>query len=260
MNCSNCNNKFTYWDVFKKVNTSLTQELKCLKCGRRLKLDLKYGVYIRLIGVIILLLVSDTVLRLLIFLIILFVYPLIIWKFGTLNKSILDVRSEELQNDINDKELKLSDNREENEIISMRKIVSMKNTVFLIYLLSLPYFLFLVLKITSMMMLSTELNIEIQLAALHYVFFLYNQVFLIFLFSPKLVYKLINYTQHYIGYIIAWLFLSFVLLNMLDGMLQNLYKRNAFIVLGIPLLLGVIAIIIQLLKNAKLKIINNGKI
>jgi CXXC-20-CXXC protein len=260
MNCSNCNNKFTYWDVFKKVNTSLTQELKCLKCGTRLTLDLKYGVYIRLIGVIILLLVSDTVLRLLIFLIILFVYPLIIWKFGTLNKSILDVRSEELQNDINDKELKLSDNREENEIISMRKIVSMKNTVFLIYLLSLPYFLFLVLKITSMMMLSTELNIEIQLAALHYVFFLYNQVFLIFLFSPKLVYKLFNYTQHYIGYIIAWLFLSFVLLNMLDGMLQNLYKRNAFIVLGIPLLLGVIAIIIQLLKNAKLKIINNGKI
>ena len=109
-------------------------------------------------------------------------------------------------------------------------------------------------------MLSTELNIQMQLAALHYAFFLYNQVFLIFLFSPKLVYKLINYTQHYIGYVIAWLFLSFVLLNMLDGMLQNLYKRNAFIVLGIPLLLGVIAIIIQLLKNAKLKIINNGKI
>lgn len=260
MNCSNCNNKFTYWDVFKNVNTSLTEEIKCFKCSKALTLDLKYGVYIRLIGVIVLLLVPNTVLRLLVFLIILFGYPLIIWRFGILNKSIIDVRSEELQNDINDKELKLSDNREENEIISMRKIVSMKNTVFLIYLLSLPYFLFLVLKITSMMMLSTELNIEIQLAALHYVFFLYNQVFLIFLFSPKLVYKLINYTQHYIGYIIAWLFLSFVLLNMLDGMLQNLYKRNAFIVLGIPLLLGVIAIIIQLLKNAKLKIINNGKI
>ena len=260
MNCSNCNHRFSYWDVFKNVNTSLTRELKCNNCGTRLTPDLKYGVYIRLIGVIILLLVSDTVLRLLIFLIILFVYPLIIWKFGTLNKSILDVRSEELQNDINDKELKLSDNREENEIISMRKIVSMKNTVFLIYFFSLPYVLYLVLRITSTMMLSTELYIQIQLAALHYVFFLYNQVFLIFLFSPKLVYKLINYTQHYIGYVIAWLFLSFVLLNMLDGMLQNLYKRNAFIVLGIPLLLGVIAIIIQLLKNAKLKIINNGKI
>jgi CXXC-20-CXXC protein len=259
MNCSNCNNKFTYWDVFKKVNTSLTQELKCLKCGKRLTLDLRYGVYIRLTGVIVLLLMPNTVLRLLIFLIILFVYPLIVWKFGTLNKSVIDVRSEELQNEINNKELKLSDNREENEIISMRKIVSMKNSVFLIYLLSLPYFLYLVLKISSMMMLSTELNIEIQLTALHYVFFLYNQVFLIYLFRPKLVYKLINFTQHYIGYIIAWIFFSFILLNMLDGMIQNLYKRNAFIVLGIPLLLGVIVIVIQFLKNEKLKVFNNDE-
>lgn len=110
------------------------------------------------------------------------------------------------------------------------------------------------------MMLSTELNVEIQLAALHYVFFLYNQVFLIFLFSPKLVYKLINYTQHYIGYIIAWLFLSFVLLNMLDGMLQNLYKRNALIVLGVPLLLGVIAVITQFLRNEKLKTLNTDEL
>lgn len=254
MNCLNCNNKFTYWDVFKNVNTSLTHELKCLECGKRLTLDLKYGVYIRLIGVIILFLAPNTVLRLLIFLIILFVYPLIIWKFGTLNKSVLDVRSEELQNQINYKELKLFDNKEEKETLSMRKIVSMKNTVFLIYFLSLPYFLYLVLKISSMMMLSTELNIEIQLAALHFIFFLFNQVFLIFLFIPKLVYKLINFTQHYIGYIIAWIFFSFILLNMLDGMIQNLYKRNAFIVLGIPLLLGVIAIIIQFLKNEKLKV------
>ena len=109
-------------------------------------------------------------------------------------------------------------------------------------------------------MLSTELNIEIQVAALHYVFLLYNQVFLIFLFSPKLVYKLINYTKQYIGYIIAWLFLSFVLLNMLDGMLQNLYKRNAFIVLGIPLLLGVIAIIVQFSINEKIKAFNTGEL
>lgn len=257
MNCSKCNNKFTYWDVFKKVNTSLTQELKCLKCETRLTLDLKYGVYIRLIGVIILLLVTDAVLRFLIFLIILFVYPFIIWKFGTLNKSILDVRSEELQNQINDKELELSDNKKEKETLSMRKIVSMKNTVFLIYFISLPYFLFLVLKITSMMMLSTELNIQIQLAALHFIFFLYNQVFLLFLFMPKLVYKLINFTQYYIGYTIAWIFFSFILLNMFDGMIQNLYKRNAFIVLGIPLLLGVIAIVVQFLKNAKLKVITD---
>lgn len=257
MNCSKCNNKFTYWDVFKKVNTSLIQELKCLKCGTRLTLDLKYGVYIRLIGVIILLLVSDAVLRLLIFLIILFVYPLIIWKFGTINKSVLDVRSEELQNKINNKELELSDNKEKKEIISVRKIVSMKNTVFLIYFISLPYFLYQVLKITSTRMLSTELNIEIQLAVLHFIFFLYNQVLLLFLFMPKLVYKLINFTQHYIGYIIAWIFFSFILLNMLDGMIQNLYKRNAFIVLGIPLLLGVIAIVIQFLKNAKLKVITD---
>ena len=110
------------------------------------------------------------------------------------------------------------------------------------------------------MMLSTELNIEIQVAALHYVFLLYNQVFLIFLLSPKLVYKLINLTQHYIWYIIAWLFLSFVLLNMLDGMIQNLYKRNAFIVLGIPLLLGVIAIIVQFSINEKLKAFNTGEL
>ena len=142
----------------------------------------------------------------------------------------------------------------------MRKIVSMKNIVFLIYFFSLPYVLYLVLRITSTMMLSTELNIEIQVAALHYVFLLYNQVFLIFLFSPKLVYKLINYTKQYIGYIIAWLFLSFVLLNMLDGMLQNLYKRNALIVLGIPLLLGVIAIIIQFSINEKLKVFNAGEL
>ena len=136
----------------------------------------------------------------------------------------------------------------------------MKNIVFLIYFFSLPYVLYLVLRITSTMMLSTELNIEIQVAALHYVFLLYNQVFLIFLFSPKLVYKLINYTKQYIGYIIAWLFLSFVLLNMLDGMLQNLYKRNALIVLGIPLLLGVIAIIIQFSINEKLKVFNAGEL
>ena len=109
-------------------------------------------------------------------------------------------------------------------------------------------------------MLSTELYIQIQLAALHYVFFLYNQVFLIFLFSPKLVYKLINYTQHYIGYTIAWLFLSFVLLNMLDGMLQNLYKRNALIVLGVPLLLGVISVIVQFFKNEKLRAFNTGEL
>lgn len=260
MNCSNCNNKFTYWDVFKNVNTSLTEEIKCFKCGKALTLDLKYGVYIRLIGVIVLLLVPNTVLRLLVFLIILFGYPLIIWRFGILNKSIIDVRSEVLQNDINNKELKFSDNKEEKEILSMRKIVSMKNTGFLIYFFSLPYFLYLVLKITSMMMLSTELNVEIQLAALHFIFFLYNQVFLIFLFMPKLVYKLINFTQYYIGYIIAWVFLSFILLNMFDGMIQNLYKRNTFIVLGVPLLFGVIAIIIQFLKNAKLKVINNGEL
>ena len=209
MNCSNCNHRFSYWDVFKNVNTSLTRELKCNNCGTRLSLDLKYGVFIRSLGVFIFFLAPDAILRLLTFLIILFVYPLILWKFGTLKKSVIDVRSEELQNGINRKELNLSDNKEEKEILSMRKIVSMKNTVFLIYLLYLPYSLFLVLKITSTMMLSTELNIQIQLAALHYVFFLYNQVFLIFLFSPKLVYELINHTQHFIGYIIAWLFLSF---------------------------------------------------
>lgn len=254
MNCTNCNHWFSYWDVFKNVNTSFTQELKCNNCGTRLTLDLKYGVFIRSIGIFIFFLTPDAILRLLIFLMILFVYPLILWKFGTLKKSVIDVRSEELQNEVNNKELKLTDNREENEIISMRKIVSMKNIVFLIYFFSLPYVLYLVLRITSTMMHSTELNIQIQLASLHYVFFLYNQVFLIFLFSPKLVYKLINYTQHYIGYIIAWLFLSFVLLNMLDGMLQNLYKRNALIVLGIPLLLGVIAVIVQFLKNEKLKV------
>ena len=175
----------------------------------------------------------------------------------TLKKSIIDVRSEELQNEINNKELKLSDNK---EIISMRKIVSMKNTAFLIYFLSLPYFLYLVLKITSTMMLSTELNIQIQLAALHFIFFLYNQVFLILIFIPKLVYKLINFTQHTIGYIIAWIFLSFILLNMFDGMIQNLYKRNAFIVLGIPLLLGVTAIIVQFFNNEKLKVLDNGEL
>ncbi len=256
MNCSNCNHKFSYWDVFKNVNTSLTQELKCIKCGTRITLDLKYGVYIRSIGVFIFFLAPDAILRLLIFLIILFVYPLILWKFGTLKKSVIDVRSEELQNEVNNNEFKLTENIDKNETLSMRKIVSMKNGVFLIYFISLPYFLYLVLKITSTMMLSTELNIQIQLAALHYVFFLYNQVFLIFLFMPKLVYKLINFNQHYIGYIIAWLFCSFVLLNMLDGMIQNLYKRNALIVLGIPLLLGVIAIIIQFLRNEKLKIFN----
>ena len=194
MNCTECNHKFTYWDVFKNMNTSLNQELKCTKCGTRFSFDLKYGVFIRSLGVFIFFLASDAILRLLIFLMILFVYPLILWKFGTLKKSVIDVRSEELQNGINRKELNLSDNKEEKEILSMRKIVSMKNLVFLIYLFSLPYSLFLVLKITSTMMLSTELNIEIQLAALHYVFFLYNQVFLIFLFSPKLVYKLINHT------------------------------------------------------------------
>lgn len=257
MNCSNCNNKVTYWDVFKKVNTSLTQELECLKCGTRLTLDFKYGVYIRLIGVIILLLMSNAVLRLLIFLIILFGYPLIIWKFGTLNKSVLDVQSIELQNQIKNKESKHFDNIEVNEILSMRIIISLKKIVFLIYFISLPYFLFLVLKITSMMMLSTELNIEIQLTALHFIFFLYNQVFLIYFLMPKLVYKLINFTQYYIGYIIAWIFLSFILLNMFDGMIQNLYKRNAFIVLGIPLLLGAIAIVIQFFKNAKLKVITD---
>ena len=255
MNCSNCSNKVTYWDVFKKVNTSLTQELECLKCGTRLTLDFKYGVYIRLIGVIFLLLMSNAVLRLLIFLIILFGYPLIIWKFGTLDKSVLDVQSIEIQNQIKNKESKHFDNNEVNEILSMRIIISLKKIVFLIYFISLPYFLFLVLKITSMMMLSTELNIEIQLTALHFIFFLYNQVFLIYFLMPKLVYKLINFTQYYIGYIIAWIFLSFVLLNMFDGMIQNLYKRNAFIVLGIPLLLGAIAIVIQFFKNAKLKVI-----
>ena len=87
MNCSNCNNKFTYWDVFKNVNTSLTEEIKCFKCGKVFALDLKYGVYIRLIGVIVPLLVPNTVLRLLVFLIILFGYPLLstyyleIWNF-----------------------------------------------------------------------------------------------------------------------------------------------------------------------------------
>ena len=260
MNCSNCNHKFTYWDVFKKVNTSFTQELKCIKCGTRFTLDLKYGVFIRSIGVFIFFLAPNAILRLLIFLSILFVYSLILWKFGTLKKSVIDVRSEELQNEVNNKELKLTGNIEKNETLSMRKIVSMKNIVFLIYFFSLPYVLYLVLRITSTMMLSTELNVEIQLAALHYVFFLYNQVFLIFLFSPKLVYKLINYTQHYIGYIIAWLFLSFVLLNMLDGMLQNLYKRNALIVLGVPLLLGVIAVITQFLRNEKLKTLNTDEL
>jgi energy-converting hydrogenase Eha subunit E len=246
--------------VFKNVNTSFTQELKCNNCGTRLTLDLKYGVSIRSIGVFIFFLAPNTILRLLIFLSILFVYPLILWKFGTLKRSVIDVRSEELQNEVNNKVLKHSDKKEEKETLSMRKIVSMKNVVFLIYFFSLPYSLFLLLKITSTMMLSTELYIQIQLAALHYVFFLYNQVFLIFLFSPKLVYKLINYTQHYIGYIIAWLFLSFVLLNMLDGMLQNLYKRNAFIVLGIPLLLGVLAIIVQFSINEKLKAFNTGEL
>ena len=260
MNCSNCNHKFTYWDVFKKVNTSFTQELKCIKCGTRFTLDLKYGVFIRSIGVFIFFLAPNAILRLLIFLSILFVYPLILWKFGTLKKSVIDVRSEELQNEVNNKVLKHSDKKEEKETLSMRKIVSMKNAVFLIYFFSLPYVLYLVLKITSTMMLSTELNIEIQVAALHYVFLLYNQVFLIFLFSPKLVYKLINFTQHYIGYIIAWLFLSFVLLNMLDGMLQNLYKRNALIVLGVPLLLGIIAVISQFLRNEKLKTLNTDEL
>ena len=67
-------------------------------------------------------------------------------------------------------------------------------------------------------------------------------------------------SSYYIGYIIAWIFLSFILLNMFDGMIQNLYKRNTFIVLGVPLLFGVIAIIIQFLKNAKLKVINNGEL
>lgn len=260
MNCTSCNHRFTYWDVFKNVNTSLIRELKCNNCGTRLTLDLKYGVFIRSIGIFIFFLAPDAILRLLIFLCILFVYPLILWKFGMLKKSVIDVRSEELQNEVNNKVLKHSDNKEEKEILSMRKIVSMKNVVFLVYFFSLPYVLFLVLKITSTMMLSTELNSVMQLAALHYVFFLYNQVFLIFLFSPKLAYKLINYTQHFIGYIIAWLFLSFVLLNMLDGMLQNLYKRNAFIVLGIPLLLGVFAIIIQFSKNEKLKVSNAGEL
>lgn len=108
------------------------------------------------------------------------------------------------------------------------------------------------------MMLSTELHIEIQLAALHYAFFLYNQVFLILLFMPKLVYKLINFTQYTIGYIVAWLFFSFILLNMLDGMIQNLYMRNALIVLGIPLLLGAIAIMVQFSINGERKgFINN---
>ena len=260
MNCTNCNHKFSYLDVFKSVNTSFTRELKCNNCGTRLTLDLKYGVFIRSIGIFIFFLAPDAILRLLIFLIILFVYPLILWKFGTLKKSVIDVRSEELQNEINNKELTFSDNKEEKEILSMRKIISMKNVVFLIYFFSLPYSLFLVLKITSTMMLSTELNIQMQLAALHYVFFLYNQVFLILLFSPKLVYKLVNFTQYYIGYIIAWLFLSFVLLNMLDSMLQNIYKRNAFIVLGIPLLLGIIAVITQFLRNEKLKTLNTDEL
>ena len=191
MNCSNCNHKFSYWNVFKNVNTSLTQELKCIECGTRLSLDLKYSAFIYLIGVFVFFLAPNAVLRLLIFLIILFVYPLIVWKFGTLKKSVIDVRSEELQNEVNNKESKRTENIEKNETLSMRKIVSMKNGVFLIYFFSLPYVLYLVLKITSTMMLSTELNIQIQLAALHYVFFLYNQVFLIFLFMPKLVYKLI---------------------------------------------------------------------
>lgn len=44
---------------------------------------------------------------------------------------------------------------------------------------------------------------------------------------------------------------------MFDGMIQNLYKRNAFIVLGIPLLLGAIALVIQFFKNAKLKVITD---
>ena len=55
-------------------------------------------------------------------------------------------------------------------------------------------------------------------------------------------------------------FLSFVLLNMLDSMLQNLYKRNAFIVLGIPLLLGIIAVITQFLRNEKLKTLNTDEL
>jgi len=42
-------------------------------------------------------------------------------------------------------------------------------------------------------------------------------------------------------------------------MIQNLYKRNALIVLGIPLLLGVIAVIIQFLRNEKLKAFNIGE-
>ena len=96
-------------NVFKNVNTSFTRELKCSNCGTRLTLDLKYGVFIRSIGIFIFFLAPDAILRLLIFLMILFVYPLILWKFGTLKKSVIDVRSEELQNDINDKELKLSD-------------------------------------------------------------------------------------------------------------------------------------------------------
>ena len=44
------------------------------------------------------------------------------------------------------------------------------------------------------------------------------------------------------------------------GMLQNLYKRNAFIVLGIPLLLGIIAVITQFLRNEKLKTLNSDEL
>ena len=47
---------------------------------------------------------------------------------------------------------------------------------------------------------------------------------------------------------------------MFDGMIQNLYKRNAFIVLGIPLLLGVTAIIVQFFNNEKLKVLDNGEL
>ena len=47
---------------------------------------------------------------------------------------------------------------------------------------------------------------------------------------------------------------------MLDGMLQNLYKRNASIVLGVPLLLGVLAVITQFLRNEKQKTLNTDEL
>lgn len=88
----------------KNVNTSLTEEIKCFECGKVFTLDIKSGVYNRFIGVIVLLLMTNIFYdywSFLSFNLVNHCYPLIIWRFGTLNKSIIDVRSEELQNDIN---------------------------------------------------------------------------------------------------------------------------------------------------------------